>query len=369
MQGFIDYYDLLQVQYYADESIIKAAYRRLCHKHHPDNDGDNEPITSLNMAYDILLDQRKRDAYNLEWLGYYKEGLEWSFGSIEARAYDHAMLPLFSRLTAYMNAIQAGSYDVAYGLLSKYNRKRIFKKDFIKWQKLVSRIHQVLDYNLFPIASKDQNLDEIDYLESHKYMIFRVQVREMSRLLNKEEDDTFNRILVNEDGQWFIFLMNDNVKKIIKKYDRIVALWDQKTEMTLKAKFKNSITYSTGWVSKQLFLFNLEHEQLRYLRYQSTFSIVAFFIDNEKKKDVKMWQNLTEILERHTRILDSICRLRSNLILVLLPETNLESAYKTQNKLLQTLSQNLKEPLIEKVVVKAQVYDTVKELLSEVVKA
>ena len=63
-----DYYEVLGVERNADEQAIKAAYRKLALKHHPDrNPGDHaaeEKFKEAAEAYGILSDGQKRAAYD-----------------------------------------------------------------------------------------------------------------------------------------------------------------------------------------------------------------------------------------------------------------------------------------------------------------
>ncbi|PZN97143.1 MAG: molecular chaperone DnaJ [Alphaproteobacteria bacterium] len=68
MSTEIDYYELLECQRGADESTLKASYRRLAMKWHPDkNPGDaaaEQRFKSISEAYDVLKDPQKRAAYD-----------------------------------------------------------------------------------------------------------------------------------------------------------------------------------------------------------------------------------------------------------------------------------------------------------------
>jgi molecular chaperone DnaJ len=63
-----DYYEVLGVSRDASEAEMKAAYRKLAMKHHPDrNPGDKEcehRFKEINEAYDVLKDVDKRAAYD-----------------------------------------------------------------------------------------------------------------------------------------------------------------------------------------------------------------------------------------------------------------------------------------------------------------
>ena len=69
-----DFYDTLGVPRGASEKDIRAAFRRLARKHHPDvNDSDpasEEKFKEINEAYTVLSDadsRRKYDRYGDEW--------------------------------------------------------------------------------------------------------------------------------------------------------------------------------------------------------------------------------------------------------------------------------------------------------------
>src|SRR5947209_6699959 len=63
-----DYYEILEVSRTATSEEIKRSYRKLAVKFHPDkNPGDHaaeEKFKELGEAYDVLMDQDKRSAYD-----------------------------------------------------------------------------------------------------------------------------------------------------------------------------------------------------------------------------------------------------------------------------------------------------------------
>ncbi len=78
---FKDYYKILGVERTADEKALRAAFRKLARKHHPDiNPGDSnaeERFKELNEAYEVLSDADKRklyDRYGEDWQRYKEAG-------------------------------------------------------------------------------------------------------------------------------------------------------------------------------------------------------------------------------------------------------------------------------------------------------
>jgi molecular chaperone DnaJ len=77
-----DYYEVLGVPRDATEEQIKAAYRTLAKKHHPDLNRDHpkeaeEKFKELSEAYEVLMDKEKRARYDQ----YGHAGVDPSFGS------------------------------------------------------------------------------------------------------------------------------------------------------------------------------------------------------------------------------------------------------------------------------------------------
>jgi curved DNA-binding protein CbpA len=59
-----DFYEVLQVHPNAEPEVIRAAYRILARKYHPDHGGDAARMIALNNAWDVLGDQLRRAEYD-----------------------------------------------------------------------------------------------------------------------------------------------------------------------------------------------------------------------------------------------------------------------------------------------------------------
>jgi len=62
-----DYYEVLQVHPRAESDVIRAAYRVLARKYHPDHGGDRARMIAINDAWDILGDPARRASYDAAW--------------------------------------------------------------------------------------------------------------------------------------------------------------------------------------------------------------------------------------------------------------------------------------------------------------
>jgi len=65
------YYDVLQVERHASPERVRAAYRKLAHKYHPDKMPDNanavRAMAAINAAYEVLSDAHRRAEHDL-WI-------------------------------------------------------------------------------------------------------------------------------------------------------------------------------------------------------------------------------------------------------------------------------------------------------------
>ena len=59
-----DHYETLQVHRRAEPEVIRAAYRILARKYHPDHGGDPRRMIAINDAWDVLGDPERRAAYD-----------------------------------------------------------------------------------------------------------------------------------------------------------------------------------------------------------------------------------------------------------------------------------------------------------------
>jgi curved DNA-binding protein CbpA len=66
-QGFVDYYEVLQVNASAEAETISRIYRHLAKRYHPDNPetGDRAKFDELAVAHETLIHPEKRAAYDL----------------------------------------------------------------------------------------------------------------------------------------------------------------------------------------------------------------------------------------------------------------------------------------------------------------
>jgi len=79
--GFVDYYEVLQVSPRADAETISRVFRHLAKRYHPDNpsSGDRGRFDALTEAHEILTNAEKRAAYDLG----YEDGVSTRLGLLD----------------------------------------------------------------------------------------------------------------------------------------------------------------------------------------------------------------------------------------------------------------------------------------------
>ena len=61
----MDYYNTLGISKSASEADIKAAYRKMAMKHHPDRGGDEKKFKEVTEAYETLSDPQKKQMFDM----------------------------------------------------------------------------------------------------------------------------------------------------------------------------------------------------------------------------------------------------------------------------------------------------------------
>jgi len=330
-KGFVDYFLLLEVHMLASDESIKMSYRRLSAKFHPDNDGDTEMYIQVQEAYKTLSNSESRNKYIDKWKNKYIFSKP-EFKQYKNNFYDISLNSVREIGNEYMMLIMNKEYTLAYDLLSQSNKETLFINDFVKWQSLVSEVHELLD---FECVVDDLNMsNDINQGLSNSRIIVTLKIRivEMNLLLNRIEEDFFTRDMVYENLSWKVFLPNMAIKNIIKKYKQIIKINKKNKKLFSRNRLVIEDRYLTKKLTMESFMNNAEYEFFRYERYNNVFSIMWLKIDHEQ-----ITSSVLKLSEQHiqskTRKLDSYCLFEDKGFLVLLPETNKDDAIVVQNKM------------------------------------
>ncbi len=358
-----DYYLILQVHMLAEQQVIKAAYKKLGHKYHPDNNGDQTLFQNIREAYQVLSDPTRRREYDKQWRNNKLSSNPIFDDNMATGYYDIAFSTVKEVVVEYMYYIMNGEYQMAYELLSEYNKKQIFKKDFVLWQSLIGEIHRL---KKFDCVIADFNVD----IESNEQMItYKVKITEMNLLLNRIEEDYFKRYVIYEKGIWKILLPDINIKGITKKYKKIIAISRKNRKKIKGISIKTNEIFNAKVVTMSTFINNCEYEYLRFMRYKRNFSVIKLQIDT-KELTLAEENYFEKILETYTRKLDSFSRFDQNTFLILLPETDVNGGSNVINKLdiriREQLDSNIKLGYHQKLYTLDKTYIGIKEFLDKI---
>ena len=118
-----DHYELLQVVRTADFEVIRAAYRALAQRYHPDLGGTEAQMAALNDAWAVLRDRQARLAYDRQL----------------ALAADRAGAPVEGNqapiITPPPGAAQSGGTTLDYGRYQGWSLAQLARHDpdYLRW--------------------------------------------------------------------------------------------------------------------------------------------------------------------------------------------------------------------------------------------
>ena len=153
-------YEVLGVSPQAEDIVIRAAYRALAQRYHPDKSSDAKEVAAVRMraiqeAYEILSDPVSRVAYDASLSAddgrpYFPSISPHSIANIEAQSWE-ILLRLHPELGSNLNKLEAGQKDLA-----KTYRSLLLE---LISEKLVSRLVQSICEEIKDIGPEAQLTD------------------------------------------------------------------------------------------------------------------------------------------------------------------------------------------------------------------
>jgi curved DNA-binding protein len=138
--AFVDYYKVLGIAKTATEKEIKAAYRKLARKHHPDVNPDNKDaelkFKEINEANEVLIDPEKRAKYD-------KYGEGWKHGEEYEKANRQQQSQYQSSQQDYSNQDYSDFFGSMFGGASGSSRQGYTPK--FKGQDYNAELHLELE--------------------------------------------------------------------------------------------------------------------------------------------------------------------------------------------------------------------------------
>lgn len=332
-----DHYRTLQVHFMAEPEIIRSAYLRLSRKYHPDVNpsmSSEEKMKAINKAYEILSDPVSRKQYLVRWMKNYGAVAAAGKRPGPIHPIDFAAEPGRQVLLAYMGHLAHGRYTEAFEMLSNHDRERIPRADYIKWQTLVAAVFQLVSYDCELREVRADITLKGDAFEMAATLL--VKVRENNHVMGRSEEDAFTKSVVLENKQWRVFLGYSELGAIIRRFEALATLKQPRQIRRLTLKRKAPWDSFAQAVQRKKFHEKAQSEQMRFNRYGNRFSLIVCHFDLSQcpagVRSIRM-QEAAAIVAEKLRNLDMYCRWQEDTLVILLPETDQDSAGKTAGKI------------------------------------
>lgn len=289
-----DYYQILQVHFMAEPEMIKNAYRNLSKKYHPDISKSyhaQEKMKAVIRAYEVLSDPDRRRQYFMKWVeknsrfhGIQKNRPMHYYNTVEVG-------PAKTTLLDYLQCIAKKDYSSAFDMLSIRDQQAISRKDFIKWQLLVSEVFELVRYD----CEVKEIYRDINLADSRYKMVAELQVKvvEKNHIMGRRERDELSKSVVYDQDHWSVFLGRNDLTTIINKFNELANLKKRHRIYTIKTHRGPYIEEIPGVLHKRAFLERAKVEQIRFNRYGNPFSVIICEMTTLAEKLDSMNRNFT----------------------------------------------------------------------------
>jgi DnaJ-class molecular chaperone len=149
----MDYYKILEVDETSTKEEIKRKYRYLCLQYHPDkNNGEDEHFKKINEAYETLIDDEKRDRYNISRY----------FGKIEFTEEDYRYFKKY--YDSFLNSNEFKLMKLLYKSIPEKIKTDLWKRFQKVNQKSIVKLQKTIDVtSLFDDLTINLVLSKEDY--------------------------------------------------------------------------------------------------------------------------------------------------------------------------------------------------------------
>ncbi|MCL2221167.1 MAG: J domain-containing protein [Oscillospiraceae bacterium] len=275
MGNLLESYRVLGVKVGAGMADVTSSYRRLCREYHPDISDDpaaEELMKQINIAYTVLRDKFKREESFRSRQTFTRPVKRYPAGeprqspppppprqsqqpppprhtqqpppqpqrktspsphqdaraqAAEAHRQKTAERVAVSQeaeedarevLHNYFVALNSFDYEKSYGFLSAYDKKNITLEAFIKWRESVARLYPMREFQIAGGSSVAVITWGGD--KSFHARKFRVMVTEDDYTDNKKQSGDIDKLVINEDGNWGVFLGYKEVTELTRSFDK-----------------------------------------------------------------------------------------------------------------------------------------------------
>lgn len=274
-----DYYRILGVLDDAEDIVIRAAYKALAQRYHPDKwtgskDEANKRMSEINEAYGVLSDPVKRKQYDAtrENRGYqeddepdFEKNFKDNTNSEEERAWQLA-LQFFPTLDFYYSRLR----NLNYYLANTFKTFLLENKNFNKADKISENYAKSFLQKYFGTNEYIQEYAESLITRKHKraarklneivnIMGDSVSPIQITKLIEKEFPETIFNINTNDDGEKSFI---NNITQVINRAKKLNATTSELIFLTEKV-INGKVTKNHGLLSTS-YNFYLNNKEYSY---------------------------------------------------------------------------------------------------------
>ena len=288
MNQLFESYKLLKVKAGAPFAEINSAYKRMCDTYITEVCGDlaaADRMRDINAAYCYLRDRLNRAADMKERLLLNKAAAQriWRGKvNIPFGRGGNAKQASFFVLRTYLKALMSGETENAYVYVSNYDKQFITGEGFVKWREALGGKDSVREFAIEEKeASATVSLKNGKSFPARKY---RVVIIERSAETNENRRKREEKLVINENGQWRIFLGNADLREVSRVSDGL-------RESSKKSEKPNRLEKLAETLNVEFDIMNLnglskeiKKEQYRQRRYGGAFTLAVFTIEKDAGK-------------------------------------------------------------------------------------
>lgn len=337
----VDYYKCLQVDQEAELEMIELAYKKLSQKYHPDKNGTkeaHEKMCLLNEAYQVLRDSESRMRYN-RLLKTVKQSKAFHTTSDALKIRESAFVKPLNMskqiITAYLEAISKKNYVEAYHLIHPMHKASMSLKIFKNWQHWVSKVYQLIEFQIVPSEILNQPI--IEDIPFEWSITFEIRVKEYNQIMEHYENDVFYKTIIVDSGGMGLYLDQIEVFEVMKRFEKLAKLKQGN-------KYRISKTAKHRFTKNQKTFFEVvELELERYTRYATPFSLVFFKLQSgEAHNQFALLEIFKSIMLENIRRLDYVVQYDSDNFIALLPGIGVKEGMRFSEKIVEITESSVK---------------------------
>ena len=242
MSNLLESYRVLGVKVGAGMADVTTSYRQLCRTHHPDisdDPGSEELMKQINIAYTVLREKFKNESAFRERQTYSRPVRRYPTAAVRQQTMDaqqqaaeahkqraaeraaasaDAEKEAYSVLHDYFAALNAFEYTTAYEFLSDHDKKYIPVESFIQWRESVARLYPMREFKI----AGGSSIAVVTWGDEKTFHArkFRIVITEDDYTDNAMQSGDIDKLVINEDGKWGVFLGYREINELTRTFDR-----------------------------------------------------------------------------------------------------------------------------------------------------